>query len=110
MSKQEKKKQAIEYSKEHETDKSVIMTIAGETNCKLDYDVLVRKGEMDMCSLFEATRNEERIEGKIEGRVIEIIETGIEFGLSEENILGRLQKKLNISLQEAKEYLKMFSK
>lgn len=105
MSKQEKK-QAIEYSKEHETDKSVIMTIAGATNCKLDYDALDRKGELDMCSLFEATR----IEGKLEGRALEIIETGIEFGLSKENILERLQKKLNISLQEAKEYLKMFSK
>ena len=58
------------------------------------------------CSLFEATR----IEGKLEGRALEIIETGIEFGLSKENILERLQKKLNISLQEAKEYLKMFGK
>ena len=59
LSKQEKKKKAIEYSKEHETDKSVIMTIAGATNCKLDYDALAKKGEMDMCSLFEATRMED---------------------------------------------------
>lgn len=102
LSKQEKKKKAIEYSKEHETDKSVIMTIAGATNCKLDYDALAKKGEMDMCSLFEATR--------MEGRAMEIIETGIEFGLSKEDILARLQKKLDISLQEAQEYVTMFLK
>ena len=86
------------------------MTIAGATNCKLDYDALARKGDVDMCSLFEATRIEGKLEGKLEGRALEIIETGIEFGLSKENILERLQKKLNISLQEAKEYLKMFGK
>ncbi len=102
LSRQEKKKKAIEYSKEHETDKSVIMTIAGATNCKLDYDALAKKGEVDMCSLFEATR--------IEGRAIEIIEMGIEFGLSENDILERLQKKLKISLEEAKEYLQVFGR
>ena len=114
LSKQEKRKKAIEYSKEHETDKSVIMTIAGATNCKLDYDALAKKGELDMCSLFEATRIEGKIEGKLEGklegRAMEIIEMGIEFGLSENDILERLQKKLNISLQEAKGYLQRFGK
>ena len=39
-----------------------------------------------------------------------IIETGYEFGLSEDDILTRLQKKLNISLQKAQEYLSMFGK
>lgn len=44
------------------------------------------------------------------GRAIEIIETGFEFGLSENDILERLQKKLNVSLQMAQEYIKMFGK
>ena len=61
---------------------------------------------MNMCSLFEATRNEGRIEGKIEGRVIEIIETGIEFGLSEESILSRLQKKIEYFFARSKGVLK----
>lgn len=51
-----------------------------------------------MCTVFEETRTEE------------IIETGFEFGLSENDILERLQNKLNVSLQKAKEYLKMFGK
>jgi len=48
--------------------------------------------------------------GKIEGRAEEIIETGLEFKLSEKEILGRMQKKLNISLQAAEEYLLKFGK
>ena len=71
-----------------------------------------------MCTVFEETRSEGRsegmiegrLEGKLEGRAEEIIETGHEFGLSEEEILIRLQKKLDVSLQKAQEYLKMFSK
>lgn len=43
--------------------------------------------------------------GKVEGRAEEIIETGYEFGLSEGKILERLQKKLDISLQMAQEYV-----
>ena len=39
-----------------------------------------------------------------------IIETGYEFGISEEEILARLQKKLNISLAEAQEYVKKFGR
>lgn len=59
-----------------------------------------------MCTVFEETRTE----GKIEGRAEEIVETGYEFGLSENDILERLQKKLNISLQKAQEYFKMFGR
>lgn len=55
-----------------------------------------------MCTVFEETRTE--------GRAEEIIETCHEFGLSEEEILTRLQKKLDVSLQKAQEYFKMFSK
>ncbi len=57
-----------------------------------------------MCTVFEETRREGIAEGKAE----EIVETGYEFGLSEDDILARLQKKLNISLQKAQEYLVLF--
>lgn len=39
-----------------------------------------------------------------------IVETGLEFGMSEEVILERLQEKLHISFKTAWEYLKMFGK
>lgn len=59
-----------------------------------------------MCTVFEETRTE----GKLEGRAEEIIEMAYEFKLSEEEILTRLQKKLDVSLQKAQEYFKMFIK
>ena len=104
------KERAIQYASEHDVDKSVIMAVAGAANCKMDYDMIAGKGSVDMCTVFEETRFEGRLEGKLEGRAEEIIETGHEFGLSEEEILTRLQKKLDVSLQKAQEYFKMFDK
>ena len=49
-----------------------------------------------------------KAEGKAEGEAKGIVELGIEFGLSEKDILSRLQNKLNVSLQAAQEYLCMF--
>lgn len=108
--KNEAKQKAIQYSREHKVDKSVLMTVAGASNMKLDYNALAQRGDVDMCTLFEEIARENEIKGKVEGRAIEIVETGFEFGLSEEDILNRLQKKLNISLQVAQEYLNMFGK
>ena len=102
------KEKAINYAREHEVEKSVIMTVAGAANCKLDYNLVERKGDADMCTIFEETRLEGITEGRIEGEAKGIIEICYELGLSEEDILARLQRKLNVSLQSAKEYLKMF--
>lgn len=44
------------------------------------------------------------------GRAEGIIETGYELGLSEREILERLQIKLNISLQMAQEYVSRLGK
>ncbi len=113
ITKKEAMQKAIEYSEEHKTDKSVIMTVAGATNSKIDYNAF-EKGAENMCTLFEeiAKEGEARGEarGKLEGRAIEIIETGYEFGLSDNDILERLQIKLDIPLQAAQEYLAMFGK
>ncbi|NDO52000.1 hypothetical protein FMM75_22390 [Lachnospiraceae bacterium MD335] len=59
-----------------------------------------------MCTLFDEIAKEGEIKGKAEG----IIETGLDFGLSENDILERLQMKLNVSLQKAQEYFEMFGK
>ena len=89
----------------HGTDKSVIMTVAGTANIQLNYHDFV-KGDGTMCKLFDEIREEGRLEGEARG----IIESGIEFGISENDILERLQKKLNITLQVAQEYFQMFVK
>lgn len=49
-------------------------------------------------------------EGRIEGKAEEIIESGYDFGMSEQDILARLQKKLQITLEEAERYLETFGK
>ena len=100
----ETKKKAIEYAKEHKVDKSVIMAVAGAANRKMDYNSIEMKGDADMCTVFEETWKE----GEIQGRAQEIVETGIEFGFSDDDILTRLQKKLNITLQKAQEYLSTY--
>ena len=85
---------------------------------KEEYDIPIEQTieqEVDvMCNLSQGIKEagiaEGRVEGRSEGRAEEIIETGYEFGLSEQDILERLQKKLSISLQKAQEYLLMFGK
>lgn len=71
-----------------------------------------------MCTLFEEIalenekkgREEGKAEGKEEGKAEGIIETGLDVGLSEQDILERLQNKLDISLQKAQEYFMQFGK
>ena len=49
-------------------------------------------------------------QGIEQGMAQGIVETGVEFGLSEQDILDKLQKKLDISLSKAEEYLERFRK
>ncbi len=104
ITKREAKKKAIQYSEEYKPDKSVIMTVAGAANMKLDYNALM-KGESNMCTLFEKIAKEGEMKGEIRGEIRGeargIIETGFDFGISESDILDRLQKKLNVSLEVA---------
>ena len=103
------KEKAIQYCEEYNTEKTVIMTVAGATNTKLDYDSL-SKGDGRMCTVFDEIAREGEVRGRADGEAKGIIETGLEFGLSESDILSRLQKKLDVSLQVAQEYLVMFGK
>lgn len=50
-------------------------------------------------------REEGRMEGRLEGSAKEIVEMGLEFGLTDREILSRLQTKLNIKLEKASELL-----
>lgn len=67
-----------------------------------------------MCTLFDEIEKEGRLKGKAEGReegkAEEIVETGLEFHLSEGEILDRLQRKLGLSLIKAQEYYHRYSR
>ena len=61
--KNEAKKKAIQYGEEHQVDKSVVMTVAGATNSKIDYNAF-EKGEMSMCTLFDEIAKERHEAGQ----------------------------------------------
>ena len=100
----------LEYGK-HEKDPryQAVMNLIVEANKEV-----FSKEDEEMCEALRKIMSDELEEreniGRTEGRIEGIIETGIEIGLSEEDILGKLQKKLDVSLQKAQEYLHMFGK
>ncbi len=49
-------------------------------------------------SIREECLKEVRAKGRAEGRAEEIIESGYDFGMSEQDILAKLQKKLAFSV------------
>ena len=106
----ETREKAIEYTKEHEVDKTVVMTVAGAANCKLDYNAFARKGDADMCTVFEETRMEGIVEGKIEGKIEGIIKMLRKYKENDEKIISELMSELEISEIEAKEYLEQYNK
>lgn len=101
----EAREKAIQYCEEHKTDKTVIMTVAGAASIHIDYNAF-EKGDGNMRTLFDEIAKDSKAEGKAEG----IIETGLDCGLSKNDILERLQQKLNIPIQTAQEYFNMFGK
>lgn len=76
-------------------------------------DYLKRKGSEVRNMLIAEYSYEQDIrvkqsEAQQEGRAMGIIDIGIDCGLSKQEILSKLQSKLNVSLEEAQGYLKMF--
>lgn len=61
------KEKVIQYSEEHNTDRTVIMTLAGATNSKIDYNAF-EKGDGRMCTLSEEIALENEKKGKAEGK------------------------------------------
>ncbi len=48
LSRNEAREKAIQYSEEHGTDKTVVMTIAGATNSKIDYSAFEKRRWQDV--------------------------------------------------------------
>ena len=106
----DKKEKAIEYTKEHEVSDMILKTVAGAANCKIDFAALKQEGGNSMWSVFEETAKEGEARGEVRGKAEGIIDTCYDLGLPEEDILQRLQVKLDISLQAAQEYIRVFGK
>lgn len=104
----EKRNQALEYAEKHEVDSSVLLTVAGAANYNIDYNALSRKGGSVMYSVFEETKEEGRIEGIAEGMAKGMIQMGMDCNLPKNQILEKLQKNMDISLQKAEEYFQVY--
>ena len=103
----EAKKRAIQYSEEHGTNKTVIMTVAGATNSKIDYDRF-GKGDGAMCTLFEeiARENETKgIEKGIEKGIRGTVSVMRKYHIPNEEIVKEIQEEYNLTREEAEEYL-----
>lgn len=78
----------------------------GAANCTIDYRSLDREGESGMWTVFEETKKE----GVEEGKAQAIVEISLESGFSEQQIIEKLQQKLNISMSTAQEYFNLYGK
>lgn len=105
----------IKYSKNKEklldflrTDihKSIEMNAARviKTITNTPIEVSEEKEEIEMCKAIEDLIAESETRGEAKG----MIEVCLEMDISKEDILKKLQDKLNISLQQADEYFKMY--
>ena len=87
----------------------VIRTI---TNTPIE--VSEEEEEIEMCKAIEDLIAESeargRAEGETRGEAKGMIEICLDMSFSKEDILKKLQEKLNISLQQAGEYFEMYGK
>lgn len=106
--KNEAKEKAIQYCEEHKTSKSVIMTVAGATNSKIDYNAF-EKGDGKMCTLVQEIEREGEAKGKLEGEIKGTIKVLKKFNESDDNIMNELVSEFSISKGEAAEYLDKYN-
>lgn len=104
LSKKDAMEKAIQYAQVRKTEQKVIMTVASAVNAKINYDKI--QGDDCMCTLFD----EIAAEGRLEGEIKQLILMCQEFGISDVQILERLQKEKNLSLEKAQEYFEVFRK
>ncbi len=113
----ETRKRLLQYEEERNPSKDVMMVVCGLSGVKMDYDRFEREGG-NMRTVFDDVydegkaegkaegRAEGKAEGKIEGRVQEIVGIYRELGFSDEGILEKLQTRMCVSLDQAKEFLR----
>ena len=108
----EQMKELLHDNPRMQMDASAARVISAVTSMELE----IAEGAevVDMCKAIDDMMSESRQEGIClgitEGEAKGIIETGCEFGISKEDILSRLQKKLNVSMEQAQEYFSIFGK
>ena len=105
ITKNEAKEKVIKYAIEHNVDKTVVMTVAGATNRKIDYNALSKKGDVTMCTLFDEIEKEGMIKG-----IQALIESLQEMEIPYNKTQNQLMVKFSLSEDTAQEYMDKFWK
>ena len=111
----------IKYSKDKEklmeflrkdTHKTIEMNAARviKTITNTPIEVSEEMEEIEMCKAIEDLILESEEKGEKKGEAKGMIEICLEMNFSKEDILRKLQDKLNISMQQASEYLEIYGK
>ena len=117
ITKNEAKEKVIEYALEHNVDETVVMTVAGATNRKIDYNALSKKGDVTMCTLFDEIEKEVMIKGEAKGKaegiiagIQALIESLQEMEVPYTKTQNQLMVKFSLSEDTAQEYMDKFWK
>ena len=105
ITKNEARKKVTEYALKNNVDKTVVMTVAGATNRKIDYNALSRKGDITMCTLFDEIEKEGMIKG-----IQALIESLQEMEVPYTKTQNQLMVKFSLSEDTAQEYMDKFWK
>ena len=105
ITKNEAKEKVIKYAIEHNVNKTVVMTVAGATNRKIDYHALSKKGDVTMCTLFDEIEKEGMIKG-----IQAFIESLQEMEIPYNKTQNQLMVKFSLSEDTAQEYMDKFWK
>ncbi len=113
ITKNEARQKVIEYALKHDVDKTVVMTVAGATNCRIDYNALSQKGDVTMCTLFDEIAKEgeaKGIEQGIEQGIQALIESFQEMEIPFLRSQTQLMTKFSLSEDNARKYMDKYWK
>ena len=93
-----------------DTHKSIEMNAARviKTITKTPIKISEEKEGIEMCQAIEELIAESETRGEVRGKAEGMIEMCLEMNIPKKGIIKRLQDKLNISMQQADEYVRMY--
>lgn len=93
-----------------DTHKSIEMNVARviKTITKTPIKISEEKEGIEMCQAIEELIAESEARGEVRGKAEGMIEMCLEMNIPKKGIIKRLQDKLNISMQQADEYFRMY--
>ena len=93
-----------------DTHKSIEMNAARviKTITKTPIKISEEKEGIEMCQAIEELIAESEARGEVRGKAEGMIEMCLEMNIPKKGIIKRLQDKLNISMQQADEYFRMY--